>query len=144
MKVIYRTGTGAALFLLGAATAFSQQLTLQQRTANEEKRLIEYIDSTNKVCGTALEAKLDWTGIKEDDLRARSPSGYCGSALEAIGKVCGDPAGKDAVKEKITSLVCSFGSSRQISLKNGTVHYQIYFEAVNSADFVYESLENAL
>jgi hypothetical protein len=144
MKAIYRTVTCAALFLLGAAAAFSQQPTLQKRTADEEKRLIEYTNSTNKTCGTALEVKFDWTGANEDDLRGHSPSGYCANALEAIGRVCGDPAGKDAVKEKITSVVCSFGSQRQFSLKNGTVNYQIYFESRNDADFVYESLENEL
>jgi hypothetical protein len=144
MKAIYRTGTGAALAFLGAAAAISQPATLQQRMADDEKRIAKYADSTNKACGTALEVKFDWTGANEDDLRGHSPSGYCANALEAIGKVCGDPAGKDAVKEKITSVVCSFGPQRQFSLKNGTVYYQIYFESRNDADFVYESLENEL
>jgi hypothetical protein len=144
MKAISRIGASAALILFGAAAAFSQPASLQERTAGAEKELTEYASSTDKACGTALDVKFDWTGIKEEDLRGYSSSGYCGSALEGVRKVCGDPAGKDAVKEKITGLVCSFGSSRQISLKNGTVHYQIYFDSRNDVDFVYEWLENEL
>ena len=86
----------------------------------------------------------DWTGIQEADLTTYSASGWCDAALEGIRRVCSDAPGKDAVKEQIKSVTCGFGPDRAISLKDGTVDYKISFRSTNDADFVFESLENAL
>jgi hypothetical protein len=144
MKAAYWIGTSAALAVLCPAAASSEPPTLRERMASQEARLIGDTDGTNKVCGTSLEVKFDWAGVKEDDLSKYSAEGYCDAALEGIRQVCGDPAGKDAVREKIKSVTCGFGTSREIALKDGAVDYKINFNSKNDAAFVYEALENAL
>jgi hypothetical protein len=144
MKAACRIATIAALGVLSPAAASSEPMTLRERMASQEARLIRDAGSTNKVCEASLEVKFDWEGVKEDDLLKYSAEGYCDAALEGIRQVCADPAGKDAVKEKIKSVTCGFGHSREISLKDGAVSYKINFNSTNDAAFVYEALENAL
>jgi hypothetical protein len=144
MKSAYCIGTIAALATLSPAVAFSEPQTLRERMVSQEERLTRDAGSTNKVCGSALEAKFDWTGVKEEDLLKYSAEGYCDAALEGIRQVCGDPAGKEAVRDKIKSVTCGFGISREITLKDGAISYKINFSSSNDAAFVYEALENAL
>jgi hypothetical protein len=59
-------------------------------------------------------------------------------------RVCGNAMGKDAVKEKIRSVTCGFGSERSITLKDGTIDYKIQFRSANDADYVFEYLQNNL
>jgi len=144
MRAAYGIGTIAAFAVLSPAAASSEPLTLRERMASQEARLIRDAGETNKVCGTSLEVKFDWAGVKEDDLSTYSAEGYCDAALEGIRQVCGDPAGKDAVREKIKSVTCGFGASREIALKDGAVSYKINFNSTNDSAYVYEALENAL
>jgi hypothetical protein len=144
MKAVYWIGTITALAMLSPAAASSEPMTLRERMASQEARLIRDADNTNKVCEASLEVKFDWEGVKEGDLLKYSAAGYCGAALDGIRQVCGDPAGKDAVKEKIKSVTCGFGASRDITFKDGAVSYKINFNSSNDKDFVYEALENAL
>ena len=144
MKAAYWIGTIAAFVLLGLAAASSEPQKLRERMASQEARLIKDADATNKACGTKLAVKFNWAGVKEDDLLKYSAEGFCDAALEGIRQVCGDAAGKDAVKEKIKSVTCGFGASRGITLKDGAVFYKISFRSTNDTAFVYEALENAL
>jgi hypothetical protein len=143
MKSAGWIGIVGALAALGAS-ASAEPLTLRERIASQEAQLIRDARTMNKTCGTAVEVKFDWTSVKEEDLANYSAEGYCDAALEGLRRVCGDPVGKEAVKERIKSFTCGFGTSRHIALKDGTVDYKINFNSTNDADFVYEALENAL
>jgi hypothetical protein len=144
MKAAYCIGTIAALAFLNPAAAFSDPLKLRVRMAAQEAKLKKDASNTNKVCGSALTVKFDWAGLREKDFVKYSVEGYCDAALEGIRLVCGDPAGKEAVREKIKTVICGFGPSRKITLKDGAVSYRINFTSSNDAAFVYEALENAL
>jgi hypothetical protein len=145
MKTLGWIGTLAAGVALIAAAAQAQSTkTPEQRRAHEAARLSEHVIPTNRECGTSMTAAFDWTGVNEEELLTQSANGWCESALEGIRRVCGDDAGKDAVKEQIKSLTCGFGPERRISLKDGTVNFTISFKSTNDTDFVFESLENAL
>jgi hypothetical protein len=143
MKAAYWIGTMAALTVL-AADACAQSPKLRQRMASEETQLVKDAGHTNQVCGTAMKVTFDWAAVPESDLSKYSPQGYCNAALEGIQQVCGDPSGKDAVREKIKRVTCGFGASREIALKNGVLSYKINFRSSNDTAFVYEYLENEL
>jgi hypothetical protein len=145
MKTLGWIGILAAGAVLIAAAAQAQSTkTPEQRRASETAALTRHVNQTNQECGTAITVTFDWTGIQEADLSTYSASGWCDAALEGIRRVCGDAPGKDAVKDQIKSVTCGFGPDRAISLKDGTVGYNINFRSANDADFVFESLENAL
>jgi hypothetical protein len=145
MKSSSSIGLLAAAVALVIAAAHAQSSTLSQRMASEAANLVKYADRTNQECDTSISVALDWTGAPpEKDLVAYSVSGYCDGALEGVRRVCGEQVGKDAVKQQINSITCGFGTSREITLKEGALHYEINFNSTNDADFVYEYLENAL
>ena len=145
MKTLGWIGTLAAGVALIAAAAQAQSTkTPEQRKASETAMLTGLANQTNRECGTSITVTFDWTGIQEADLSTYSANGWCDAALEGIRRVCGDVPGKDAVKEQIKSVTCGFGPDRAISLKDGTVDYKISFRSTNDADFVFESLQNAL
>ncbi len=145
MKTLGQIGLfAAAVALIAAAAQAQSQKTPQQRMASQEAELAAHAKSTNKECGASMTVTFDWSGVQKDDLSTYSASGWCDALLEGIRRVCTDAPGKDAVKEKIKSVTCGFGPDRAISLKDGSLDYKISFKSVNDADFVYETLENAL
>lgn len=135
---------GAAL-IAAAAQAQSQSPKAQETRAREATKLTGHTNSTNRECSASITVTFDWTGVKDEDLSRYSAAGWCGDALSAIRRVCGDAPGKEAVQEKIKRVTCGFAPERSISLKeDGTVDYKISFKATNNASFVFESLQNAL
>jgi hypothetical protein len=52
--------------------------------------------------------------------------------------------GKDAVKQKIKTVTCSFGSERAVTLKDGVVDYKISFPSSNVTSYVHEFMQNNL
>jgi hypothetical protein len=149
---VFSTGAIVALGILAIPAAHSQSPDFRARMASEEAKLVKEAGWANQACGSALTAKFDWTGVKEADFAAASSTAgesvarVCGVALSAVQKVCDDPSGKEAVKEKIKSLTCSFGKTREITLKNGKLSYKIEMINFQSVKYleVYEYLENEL
>ena len=115
-----------------------------KREPEQEAALARDVEQTNKKCGSGFTVKFDWTGIPTGALNEFSAAGYCDAALEGIRRVCEEALGKDAVKQKIKSMTCGFGSERAISLKDGSLDYTINFNSTNDADFVYAYLQNSL
>jgi hypothetical protein len=122
-----------------AAAAREKQIQPEQESA-----LAKEVERTTKKCGSGFTVKFDWTGVAASALKEFSASGYCDAALEGIRRVCDDALGKDAIKQKIKSMTCGFGSERSISLKDGSLAYTINFKSTNDADFVYAYLQNNL
>jgi hypothetical protein len=138
-------GLAAMLVVLGTAPAYSQSLKEKQYFADQEGYLAkEEVAPTNQKCDIKFDAKFDWPTLPTDH-SGYSPYGYCGSVFEAVRRVCeSTQAGKDAVKQKVKSVICGFGPERTIALKNGVIDYRINFKSSNDADFVYEFLMNNL
>jgi hypothetical protein len=138
---------GVALVALSivSSIAFAQSLKDKEYFADQEKYLAGEVTSTNERCGNSLTAKFDWVKPPAPEQRKiYSAYGYCGAALEAVRRVCDSPAGKEAVKQKIKSLTCSFGSQRTVVLKEGAIEYEVNFNSSNDADYVFEYLQNNL
>jgi hypothetical protein len=140
---------GLAVILLGicATQAQAQSLKDKQYFADQEEALAKEAAFTSEKCGTSITAKFDWSAPpKAEDRKTYSASGYCEPTLEAMRRVCEkSKVGKDAVKEKIKSVTCVFGSPRAVTLKDGAVSYNIDFNSPgNDADYVFEYLQNNL
>ncbi len=144
MKTLSSIGLLAAAAALLAGAAQAESPKIEARKASESAKLAQEVKSTNTECGSSIKAAFEWKGVQEADLSTYSASGWCEAALDAIRRVFADSPGRDAVKEKIKSVTCGFGPDRAVSLKDGTVHYKISFKSTNDADFIFESLENAL
>ncbi|MBO0764800.1 MAG: hypothetical protein J2P50_09450 [Hyphomicrobiaceae bacterium] len=139
----YLVGMAAVLTVAGAVSAPAQSLQEQQYRTEQEAELAREVAIANKGCETSVTAKFDWSAMPADRGGA-VPYAYCRAVLEGMRRVCENPMGKDAVKEKIKSITCSFGSNRSIALKDGAIDYKIEFRSVNDADFVFEYLQNNL
>jgi hypothetical protein len=145
MKALTWIGSLTAVAALIAVAAQAQsQKTPQQFMQAEQATLGGLANGANRDCGTSIAITFDWSGLQESDLSSYSPSGWCEAALDGLRRVCADAPGKEAVKEQIKSMTCGFGPERSISLKDGVVDYKMSFRSTNDADFVFESLENAL
>jgi hypothetical protein len=128
-----------------SSIAFAQSLKDKEYFADQEKYLAGEVTTTNERCGNSLTAKFDWLKPPApEDRKIYSAYGYCGAALEAMRRVCDSPAGKEAVKQKIKGLTCSFGPQRTVGLKDGTIDYEVNFNSSNDADYVFEYLQNNL
>jgi hypothetical protein len=128
-----------------SSVAFAQSLKDKEYFADQEKYLAGEVTSTNERCGNSLTAKFDWLKPPApEDRKTYSAYGYCGAALEAMRRVCDSQAGKEAVKQKIKGLTCSFGPQRTVVLKDGTIDYEVNFNSSNDADYVFEYLQNNL
>jgi hypothetical protein len=146
MKTAYWIGTVAALAVLSSVAAYSQSLKIREQIEKEDKALVEYADKTNQACGTAMAIKFDWKGAKDDDVVKWSVSGTCDHALDGIRQVCATPAGKAAVKEKIKSVTCRFGTAGETTLKDGAFSWNIDFPAGSNtvANSVHKYLQDQL
>jgi hypothetical protein len=139
----FAVGLVVAFTVAGAATVHSQSLKERQYFAEQEQELAREVASANERCETKIAVKFDWSGMPPDRGGA-VPYAYCRAVLDGMRRVCGNAMGKDAVKEKIRSVTCGFGSERSITLKDGTIDYKIQFRSANDADYVFEYLQNNL
>jgi len=140
-----RVGVALVALSILSSLAFAQSLKEKEYFAEQEKYLAGEVTSTNERCGISLTAKFDWLKPPApEERKIYSAYGYCGAALEATRRVCDSEVGKEAVKQKIKSLTCSFGPKRTVVLKDGTIDYEVNFNSSNDADYVFEYLQNNL
>ena len=144
MRTIAASSIMATIVVVSAASSQAQSLKVRQIQARQEAALVKDVEHTNKVCGSSVSVRFDWSAVAADDLEKFSAEGYCDAALEGLRRVCTDAPGKDAVKQQIKRMTCAFGTERAISLKDGTLDYKINFNSANDGDFVYAYLMNNL
>jgi hypothetical protein len=143
--MIIRAGVAVVALSILSSVALAQSLKDKEYFADQEKYLAGEVTSTNERCGNSLTAKFDWSKPPApEDRKTYSAYGYCGVALEAMRRVCDSQAGKEAVKQKIKSLTCSFGPQRTVALKDGTIDYEVNFNSSNDVDYLFEYLQNNL
>ena len=128
-----------------SSIAFAQSLKDKEYFADQEKSLAGEVTSTNERCGNNFTAKFDWSKAPvPEERKINSAYGYCSEALVAMRRVCDSQAGKEAVKQKVKSLTCSFGPKRTVVLKDGTIDYEVNFNSSNNVDYVFEYLQGNL
>lgn len=137
-----------AITAISASFAFADDarpLKVREAMANSEAKLAEEVAYTNSVCGTTLAASFDWSGFSNDDVTGNySVVGYCDAALQGLEATCGSALGKEAVQQKVTSVVCAKAATRAIELKDKSLVFSIQWDSANDADAVKEFLGNNL
>jgi len=120
--------------------------SLKEKRAQQDinQDLQEAAKNANDACGSSITAEYDYSGVKPEDYDKYSVAGYCSEVLSAIAGVCSDDMGKDAVKQKITKVVCKVGPQRTIELAGGTVSYTIQWDTANNSDYISEYLMKSL
>jgi len=131
-------------FLMDHLTLDGQPLMVPAVRALEEASVAQELVQTNRQCGTSITATFDWTGVTQQALKARSPSNYCGHALDAVTRVCADGVGRKAVANQIKRIVCGHAATRSISLADGVLEFRSDFQSSGERGFVLEYLQNAL
>jgi hypothetical protein len=144
MKLMRYVGVSLILAAVAVVSADAQSLKVRQRMLDQEKELLHDARSTNKECDANFDIKFDWAGAPEDKISEFSEEAYCDAALTAIRRICGDDLGKKAVKEKVKTVTCGFGSARTIGLKDGALDYKMSYPSTNDSDYVYAFLQNNL
>lgn len=141
------TNDGHMVFrhLLDKLEVEGQPLFVQVLKPMEEEAVAREVSKTNRKCGSSITVEFDWTGVSASEIRSRSPSNYCGHAIDVVERVCADGAGKEAVAKRIKRIVCGYARERSISLEDDVLKFKSDFKA--SADrrsFIFEYLQNAL
>ncbi|HLJ64966.1 MAG TPA: hypothetical protein VKT70_12715 [Stellaceae bacterium] len=144
MKLLGSIGLVALLVAFGTTTVHAQSLKIKQREEAQDIELAKDALETKASCGIDIPIKFNWKDAPEEEIQANSPEGLCDEALHAVRRVCEDPTGKGAVKEKVKSISCGFGPERAMNFKDGALDYTIDFKSSNDADFAYEFLQNHL
>jgi len=137
-----------ALAVLAAATlttsAGAQSLKARQFQASQDEYLAHSVEDMTKRCEAPITAKIDWSTIAQDELGDHSPSGFCGSALDSIGSLCGDKLAKEAIQKGVKTVICKMGGPRAMTLQAGTLTYTINYDAANNDDFITAFLKEHL
>lgn len=144
MKSLGFFALAAIAAIAAAASAGAQSLKARQFQASQDEYLTRSVADVSKRCEAQIGAKIDWTAITQDEPGSHSPSGFCGSALDAIGSLCGEAMAKAAVQKGVKILVCTMGGPRAISLKDGTLTYTMDYDAANNEDFIKDFLKEHL
>src|SRR5262245_25008588 len=114
----YVVGLMVLLTVACATPVQSQSLKERQYFAEQERELAKEVLFANERCETSVAVKIDWSAMPTERGGA-VPYAYCRAVLDGMRRVCEDPMGKDAVRQKIKTVTCSFGPERSISLKDG-------------------------
>src|SRR5262245_36162079 len=109
----YVVGLMVLFAIACATTVHSQSLKERQYFAEQERELAKEVSLANERCETSVAVKIDWSAMPADRGGA-VPYAYCRAVLDGIRRVCEDPMGKDAVKQKIKTVTCGFGPERSI------------------------------
>ena len=132
-------------YLMDHIEVGGQPLFVQVLKPMEEAASAHEVAQTNQQCGSSITVDFDWTDVPASEIRSRSPSNYCGHAIDAVTLVCADGAGKEAVAKRIKRIVCGYARERSISLEDGVLMFKSDFQP--SADrrrVIFEYLQNAL
>jgi len=111
----------------------------------EEEDLAREVARANKQCGSSITVEFDWTGVPAQEIKSRSPSNYCGHAIDAVERVCVDGAGKEAVARQIKRIACGYARERSILLQDGVLLFKSDFQpTADRRRVLFEYLQNAL
>jgi hypothetical protein len=139
-----RTTRALATLILLVLGAHAEPENISDRKAWEERFLVGDAHRLNNTCASSITVRFDWSDVPEADLITYGASNHCGRALDGIGRVCVDAAGRNAVREQIATVLCGFAPQRSASLKDTVLRYNIDFRSYNDALTVLEYLQNNL
>ncbi len=124
-RVINRLICALVLFVF-PQVGFAQSLQEKKVQMNEEETLASEVAYTNQVCGSDISASVDWQSFSsaEQDIELRL-SNSCDAALSAIENLCSSENNQQAIKSQVDQVVCTKGTSRDVTLRQGTLLFQM-------------------
>jgi hypothetical protein len=139
-----RTTYALATLILLVIGAHAAPENIREPKAREEKFLVVDARSLNTTCASSITVRFDWSDVPEADLITYGAENHCGRALDGIGRVCVDAAGRNTVREQIATVISGFAPQRSALLKDRMLRYNIDFKSYNDALTVLEYLQNNL
>ena len=122
-----------AIFAAGAANA--QTLEQRDKIARDKVQLAEYSKRVNSACGTHIQFSINYASYQNAhaaaNVRVMSPTEYLMNAGDALMNICVTEAGKQAVSEKIKSVVGMYTEGEEESLSNGVFTYKVGYTGGN-------------
>jgi len=103
--------------------AFAESLADKKRHADIEHSLTQKAESVTRACGTTVNVKFDWSTWQ--DVKDMEINFCMHNALNAVENIClfQPKDGKEAVQNKIKTVVCKVSSPRTLALKDGEFVY---------------------
>ncbi len=131
--------------LVGPAIGTAQSLKERKAQMGQEEALASEVAYTNQVCGSSISASVDWQSFSNADLEAEQGlSGSCDAALSAIENLCANEQNQEAIRNQVDQVVCSKGSSRGVTLRQGTLMFQMDGPQGNDFEFVRDYLKKQI
>ena len=144
-----------ATFATGALAG--PKLTLKEKRIKKkvEKELKEELADTNKKCGTKIKVEVDWTSFKKANAIAGTLTriaSACEYSLKEVSSVCRDDDGKEAIKDGVKKIVCTYKKEENQklipSVKKGVLTHRVwvkedggeYRSGVDVSNFLAENL----
>ena len=140
LKTVKHLGmVGLALALVSGG---GQAQTLKERKAQQKQSaaLQSEVAYTNKICGSTISAEVDWA-------RYAGPVGEatnsCDAALSALESLCADQLSQEEIQRRVDQVVCTKGDDREVSLKKGTLTFQMDGPGLDDFRYIRDYLTSA-
>ncbi|MHB8879145.1 MAG: hypothetical protein ACYC8T_36055 [Myxococcaceae bacterium] len=111
-----------------------------QLLAADGKQVQEAADAANKACGSKLRARIELGALADDVLKRWDFGKGCAHALRAIGGLCDDATGKEAVTGGIKELVCRPGKAPELTIAKGVVTWTTAADAPEQEELATRTL----
>ncbi len=121
-----------------------QTLVMRNYMPDAEDNIARAAARINGLCQSSIRVRFDWSRIPSVTTSNQRPLGFCEHVLDATERVCVDAAGKAAVRQGISSIVCSFAADRSISLRQGVLEFKSDFNASDDRSFIFQYLQSHL
>ncbi len=145
MKIFALVSTALCSAALLAGPATAQSIKQKDMMARDLPKVAELAAAANQACGTKISFKVDYTTYADvlSDVNNQSPWAYLANVTDAFKKVCGTPAGKEAIQAKIKSVIVSHASKESETLTGTVFRYAVPYSGHSPATVV-DWLENNL
>ncbi len=125
--------------------AFAQSLQEQKVQMSEEEALASEVAYTNQLCGSNISASVDWQSFSSADQDPElGLSNACDAALSAIENLCTSEDSQQAIKAQVNQVVCTKGVSRDVTLRQGTLLFQMSGLDGDDFEFIRDYLKNQI
>jgi hypothetical protein len=134
--------------LVCAATSFAQTIQQRDMIAQDKGEVASLAKEANDACGTHINFSVDYSTFSDvktapENANQQSPYSFFQNVTDALGMVCGTPAGKAAVQAKLKAVVVTHSKTESETFSNGTFHYAVPYTGATVqtvADFLRSKL----
>jgi len=131
-------------YLVDHLTVDGETLRLRHTRPANEATLATRATHTNELCGSNIVASIDWSGIPAERVKDHSALNYCEHVFDVADRICTNAPGRDAVRQQIRRIRCSYAPTRSFELKDGVFDFKSDFKASDDRSTILEYLQNRL